>query len=206
MQGAYKGRIHVIVPFIGRKNGTLTAYNLTMTCTGGIGHPLSNRLFGCGMGAWLGTCGVATPMSCTQQPVIAPYCEVVWCACIHLERSHLHILIVPSATPSLSCSLGFGWASPTPRTMRSFKRSSILTKMRRRVWIVATLAQPMDTIVLDNKAVTKAITHNPHLRSSDYDLHKVSRLLIIAKQLTIRWGRGQPKEGTQPARFPRLGG
>ena len=23
--GAYKGRIHVIVPFIGRKNGTLTA-------------------------------------------------------------------------------------------------------------------------------------------------------------------------------------
>ena len=50
--GAYKGPIHVIVPFIGRKNGTLTArqqcYNVTMRCTGGIGHALSSCLLGCG--------------------------------------------------------------------------------------------------------------------------------------------------------------
>ena len=46
--GAYKGRNHVIVPFIGRKNGTLTAANnVTMTCTGGIGHALSSCLLGC---------------------------------------------------------------------------------------------------------------------------------------------------------------
>ena len=53
--GAYKGRIHVFVPFIGRKN----ANNVTMTCTGGIGHTLSSCLLGCGIGAWLGTSGVA---------------------------------------------------------------------------------------------------------------------------------------------------
>ena len=62
--GAYKGWIHVIVPFIGRKNGTLIApaNNVTMTCTGRIGHALSSRLLGCGIGVWLGTSGVAAPM------------------------------------------------------------------------------------------------------------------------------------------------
>ena len=67
--GAYKGRIHVIVPFIGRKNGTLIApaNNLTMTCTRQKGHALSCRLLGCGIGVWLRTSGVAAPMSCTSQ-------------------------------------------------------------------------------------------------------------------------------------------
>ena len=68
--GGDKGRIHVIVPFIGRKNGTLTAANnLTMTCTGGIGHTLSNYLLACGIGVCLGTSGVVAPMSCTSQSV-----------------------------------------------------------------------------------------------------------------------------------------
>ena len=62
--GAYKGRIHVIVPFMGRKNGQ-PANNVTMTCTGSIGHTLSSCLLGC-VGVWLGTSGVVAPMSCTS--------------------------------------------------------------------------------------------------------------------------------------------
>ena len=58
------------------------------------------------------------------------------------------------------------------------------------IWIAATLAQPGDTIVLDNRAVTKAVIHPPHLQSSDYDLHLASYTLVSAKQLTIRWARG----------------
>ena len=50
------------------------------------------------------------------------------------------------------------------------------------LWIAAT-----DTIVLDNKAVTKAVTHE---QSSSYDLHQASYSLIVAKQLTVRWARG----------------
>ena len=56
--GAYKGKIHVIVPFIGRKNGTLM-------CMGGIGHTLSICLDTCGIRVWLGTFGVVALMSCT---------------------------------------------------------------------------------------------------------------------------------------------
>ena len=58
------------------------------------------------------------------------------------------------------------------------------------VWIAATLAQLGDTIVLVNRAVTKAVAHAPHLQSSDYDLHQASYSLVTAKQLTIRWARG----------------
>ena len=65
--GAYKGWIHVIVPFIRRKNGTLAArqqsYNDGM---GGIGHALSNSLLTCGIGVWLRLSGVAALMSCTS--------------------------------------------------------------------------------------------------------------------------------------------
>ena len=43
------------------------ANNVTMTCTGGTGHALSRCLLGCGIGVWLGTSGVAAPMSCTSQ-------------------------------------------------------------------------------------------------------------------------------------------
>ena len=68
--GAYKGQIHVIAPFIGRKNGTLIACHLTMTCTGGIGHALSSCFLGCGIGVWLGTSGVAAHLAtCTSQSV-----------------------------------------------------------------------------------------------------------------------------------------
>ena len=59
-----------------------------------------------------------------------------------------------------------------------------------RVWIAATSAQPGDTNVLDNRAVTKAIVHSPHLQSSHYDLHQASYSLVTAKQLTVRWARG----------------
>ena len=58
------------------------------------------------------------------------------------------------------------------------------------VWIVATLAQPGDTVVLDSRAVTKAVIYPPHLQSSDYDLHQASYTLFSAKQLTIRLARG----------------
>ena len=58
------------------------------------------------------------------------------------------------------------------------------------VWIAATLAQPGDTIVVDNKGVTKAVIHTPHLQTSDYDLHHASYSLVIAKQLTVPWARG----------------
>ena len=56
------------------------------------------------------------------------------------------------------------------------------------VWIAATLAQPGDTIVLGNRAVTKAVIHPPH-QSSDYDLHRASYSLVTAKHITIRWAR-----------------
>ena len=68
--GAYKGRIHVIVPFIGRKNGTLTAcqqcYNEVHGWYSARIEQLFARLW---HGVWLGTFGVATPMSCTSQSV-----------------------------------------------------------------------------------------------------------------------------------------
>ena len=70
--GAYKGRVHVIVPFIGRKNGILTANIVIMMYMGGTAHALSNSLLACGIGAWLGTFGVAAPMSCTGSSVY--YC------------------------------------------------------------------------------------------------------------------------------------
>ena len=40
-----------------------------MTCTEGIVHALSSCLLACGIGAWLGTAGVAAPMSCTSQSI-----------------------------------------------------------------------------------------------------------------------------------------
>ena len=64
-----KGRIHVIVPFIGRKYGTLTARQQSYNDAGGIGHTLRSCLLGCGIGVWLGTFGVVAPMSCTPQSV-----------------------------------------------------------------------------------------------------------------------------------------
>ena len=65
------------------------------------------------------------------------------------------------------------------------------------VWIAATLARPGDTIVLDNKAVTKAVTHEPHLQSSDYYSP------IAVKQLTVRWARGHraPKKAHNPQEY-----
>ena len=40
-----------------------------MMYMGGIAHALSNHLLACGIGAWLGTFGVAARMSCTSQSV-----------------------------------------------------------------------------------------------------------------------------------------
>ena len=67
---AYKGRIHVIVPFIARKNGTLTARRQSYNDVHGWYRARIEQLFACyGIGAWLGTFGVAAPMSCTSQSV-----------------------------------------------------------------------------------------------------------------------------------------
>ena len=55
-----------------------------------------------------------------------------------------------------------------------------------------------DTIVLDNRAVTKAAIHPPHLQLSYYDLHQASYSLIAAKQFyclrqgTSKSGEEQP--------------
>ena len=58
------------------------------------------------------------------------------------------------------------------------------------VWIAATLARPGDMIVLDKKAVTRVVTHEPHLQSFDYDLHEAFYSLAAANQLTVRLARG----------------
>ena len=43
-----------------------------MMYMGGTAHALSNGLLACGIGAWLGTFGVAAPMGCTSPSVF--YC------------------------------------------------------------------------------------------------------------------------------------
>ena len=58
------------------------------------------------------------------------------------------------------------------------------------MWIAATLALLGDTIVLDNRAVTKAVVQTSNLQSSDYDLHQASFSLVATEQLTVRWARG----------------
>ena len=66
-------------------------------------------------------------------------------------------------------------------------------------------AQPRDTIVMDNRAVSKVVAQAPHLQSSDYDLHSAAHHVITAKRLTMRWpgggGRGDytaPRTPTTP--------
>ena len=66
--GAYKGRIHVIVPFIGRKNGTLTARQQCFNDVHGWYTARIEQLFArLWHWGWLGTSAVAAPTSYTSQ-------------------------------------------------------------------------------------------------------------------------------------------
>ena len=93
---ACKGRIHVIVPFIGRKNGTLTARQQCYNDVHGWYRAHIEQL-GCGIGVWLGTSSVVAPMSCTSQSVFCcilhnfasrgksvtpPTCLVLWLSAV----------------------------------------------------------------------------------------------------------------------------
>ena len=52
---AYKGWVHVIVPFMGRQNDTLRAdNNHTMMHMDSAGYGLSDRLLICGIEVWWG--------------------------------------------------------------------------------------------------------------------------------------------------------
>ena len=55
-----------------RDNIKHLANNVIMMYMGGTAHTLSNYLLACGIGAWLGTFGVAAPMSCISLAVY--YC------------------------------------------------------------------------------------------------------------------------------------
>ena len=87
-----------------------------------------------------------------------------------------------AGTGVVTGKIGVKALTPCPETISRAKMY--------RVWITATLAQPWDTILLNNRAVTKGVIHPWHLQSSDYDLHQAPYSLVIAKQLTIRWARG----------------
>ena len=76
---------------------SISANNVTMMCMGGTGHALSSCLLGCGIGVWLGTSGVAAPMSCTSPHFVA-----------------FHIVLHPEASPS-----------PPLRTMGACPASSL---------------------------------------------------------------------------------
>ena len=58
------------------------------------------------------------------------------------------------------------------------------------VWIAACLAQPGDSIVLDNRAAARCVSKPPSPQSSDYDLHDAAYQLICTKALQVRWARG----------------
>ena len=77
----------------------------------GIGHALSSCLLGCGIGVWLGTSGVAAPMSCTSQPV--------FCCNLHNFASGGKSVTPPTDHGSMS-RLMFGLTKATrpPRKMR----------------------------------------------------------------------------------------
>ena len=112
--GAYKGRIHVIVPFIGRNNGTLTARQQCYNDVHGW-YRARSCLLGCGIGVWLGTSSVAAPMSCTSQSV--------FCCILHNFASSGKSVTPPTDHGSMS-RLMFGLTKATrpPRKMRQRMR------------------------------------------------------------------------------------
>ena len=58
------------------------------------------------------------------------------------------------------------------------------------VWIAVCLAQPGDSIVLDNRAAAQCVSKPPSPQSSDYDLHDAAYQLISTKALQVCWARG----------------
>ena len=71
---------------------------------------------------------------------------------------------------------------PGPQTMYGVEMYGI--------WIAACLAQPGDSIVLDNRAAARCVSKPPNPQSSDYDLHDTAYQLISTKSLQVRWARG----------------
>ena len=116
--GAYKGRIHVMVPFMGRKNGALIARQQSYNDVHGwYRHALSSSLLACGIGAWLGTCGVAAPISCTGQSILC---------CILRHFAFAHRCVTPPTDHGSMSSLIFGLTKATqpPHKMRQRMRQT----------------------------------------------------------------------------------
>ena len=86
-----------------------------MTCTGGIGHTLSSCLLGCGIGVWLGSFGVASPISCTSQSVFR--------CILHSFASGGKSVTPPTDHGSMSSLMsGLTKATGPPHKMRQRKR------------------------------------------------------------------------------------
>ena len=82
---------------------------------GGTGHALSSCLLGCGIGVWLGTSGVAAPMSCTSQSA--------FCCISHSFASGGKSVTPPTNHGSMSrLRFGLTKAIRPPRKMRQRMR------------------------------------------------------------------------------------
>ena len=104
-----------------------------MMSMGGTGHALSSCLLGCGIGVWLGTSGVAAPMSCTSQ---SAFC------CISLSFASGGKSVTPPTDHGSMSRLTFGLTKATrpPRKMRQ--------RMRRKcVFCVAKGAPPSQFVM-----------------------------------------------------------
>ena len=109
------------------------ANKVTMMSMGGTGHALSSCLLGCGIGVWLGTSGVAAPMSCTSQ---SAFC------CISLSFASGGKSVTPPTDHGSMSRLRFGLTKATrpPRKMRQ--------RMRRKcVFCVAKGAPPSQFVM-----------------------------------------------------------
>ena len=64
-------------------------------------------------------------------------------------------------------------------------------------WIAACLAQPGDSIVLDNWAAARCVSKPPTPQSFDYDLHDAAYQLISTKSLPSMLGAraSRPQKG-----------
>ena len=57
------------------------------------------------------------------------------------------------------------------------------------VWIAACLAQPADSIVLDNRAAARCVSKLPSPQPPDCELHNATYQVISTKALKVRWAR-----------------
>ena len=98
------------------------ANNVTMMRMGGTGHASSSRLLDCGIGVWLGTSGVAAPISCTSQSA--------FCCISHSFASGGKFVTPPTDHGSMS-RLRFGPTKATrlPRKIRQRMRRKFVCRV-----------------------------------------------------------------------------